>query len=58
MPDGGRGGEVGLNDGRVHHHSLWQVEVVQLPQESHPVLGFEGADVPVSPEVLDDEGAR
>lgn len=42
---------------RVHHHSLWQVEVPQLPQESHPVLGFEGADVPVSPEVLGDDGA-
>lgn len=25
---------------RVHHHSLWQVEVPQLPQESHHVLAL------------------
>ena len=45
--DGGE--EDGLDDGRVevHHHGLWQVEFLQLPQEVHPLLGLtdEGADV-------------
>ena len=40
VPDGDGGGEDGLNDGsvEVHHHCLWQVEL--LPQEVHPLLCF------------------
>ena len=42
-------GEDRLNDGsvEVHHHSLWQVELLQLAQEEHPLLAFfgEGPDV-------------
>ncbi len=57
VPDGDGGGEDGLNDGgvEVHHHCLWQVELLQLPQEVHPLLGFfgEGADVQ-----LVDDGPR
>ena len=35
IPDGDGGGEDGLDDGsvEVHHHRLWQVELLQLPQE-------------------------
>lgn len=31
--------EDGLNDGgvEVHHHCLWQVEFLELPQEVHPL---------------------
>ena len=43
------GGEDGLNDGgvKVHHHCLWQVEFLQLPQEVHPLMCLfgEGDDV-------------
>ncbi len=43
-PDGDGAGEDGLNDGGagVHHHCLWQVDFLQLPQEVHPLLGFFG----------------
>ena len=42
IPDGDGGGEDGLNDGcvDVHHHWFWQVELLQLPQEVHPLLCF------------------
>ena len=47
--DGDEGREDGLDDGRVevHHHRLWQAELLQLPQEEHPLLCFlgEGSDV-------------
>src|SRR4029434_6206524 len=38
VPDGDGGGEDGLDDAgvEVHHHCLWQVELLQLPQEVHP----------------------
>ena len=38
----------------MHHHCLWQVEFLQLPQEVHPLLCFlcEGADVQFPLEVL------
>ena len=49
VPDGDGGGEDGLDDGsvEVHHHRLWQVELLQLLQEEHPLLCFfgEGSDV-------------
>ncbi len=37
IPDGN-----GLNDGsvEVNHHCLWQVKLLQLPQEVHPLLCF------------------
>ena len=39
----------GLDDGsvEVHHHHLWQAELLQLPQEEHPLLCSlgEGSDV-------------
>ena len=51
VPDSDGGGEDGLNDGRieVHHHRLWQVELLQLPQEEHTLLCFldEGSDVQI-----------
>ncbi|KAK0149538.1 Otospiralin [Merluccius polli] len=42
VPDGDGGGEDGLNDGGlgVHHQCLWQVELLQLPQEVHHLLSF------------------
>ncbi len=44
----------------MHHHCLWQVEFLQLPQEVHPLLGFfdEGADVQLPLEVLGDDGPQ
>ncbi len=49
IPDGDGEGEDGLSDGdiEVHHHCLRQVEIIQLLQEVHPLLGFfgQGADV-------------
>ncbi len=54
VPDGDGGGEDGLHDGggdgvEVHHHCLWPIEFLQLPQEVYPLLCFfvEGADVHV-----------
>lgn len=40
-PDGDGAGEDGLHDGslKVHHHRLWQVESLQLPQDVRPLLG-------------------
>src|SRR4029434_5956610 len=56
------GGEDGLNDGgvKVHHHCLWPVEFLQLPQEVHPLMCLfgEGADVQPPLEVLGDDGAQ
>ena len=26
----------------MHHHCLWQVELLQLPQEVHPLMCFFG----------------
>ncbi len=42
IPDGNGGSENGLNDGSVeiNHHCLWQVKLLQLPQEIHPLLCF------------------
>ncbi len=52
VADGDGGSEDGLNDGgvEVNHNWLWQIELLQLLQQMHP-LGFlgEGADVHVSP---------
>ena len=44
----------------MHHHCLWQVEFLQLPQEVHPLMCFsdEGADVQLPHEVLGDDGAQ
>ena len=44
----------------MHHHFLWQVELLQLPQEVNPLLGSfdEGADVELPLEVLGDDGAQ
>ena len=62
VPDADGGGEDGLNDGsvEVHHHCLWQVEFLQLPQEVHPLLCLldEGADVLLPFEVLGDDGTQ
>ena len=62
IPDGDGGGEDGLDDGsiEVHHHRLWQVELLQLPQKVHPLLCFlgDGADVQLPLEVLGDDGAQ
>ena len=62
IPDGDAGGEDGLDDAgvEVHHHCLWQVELLQLPQEVHPLLSSfgEGADVQLPLEVLGDDGAQ
>ncbi len=45
---------------KVHHHCLWEVEFLQLPQEVHPLLGFsdERADVQLQLEVLGDDGPQ
>ena len=47
VPDGDGGGEDGLDTGslEVHHHCLWQVELLQLPQEKHPLLSFFGSGI-------------
>ena len=39
VPDSDGGGEDGLDNGsvEVHHHCLWQVELLQLLQEEHPL---------------------
>ena len=39
VPYGDGTGQYGLNDGSVdvHHHGLWQVKLLQLPQEVHPL---------------------
>jgi len=62
VPDGEGGGEDGLNDGcvEVHRHCLWQVELLYLPQEVHPLLGLfgDGADVQLPLEVLSDGDAQ
>ncbi|KAF7651031.1 hypothetical protein LDENG_00117000, partial [Lucifuga dentata] len=62
VPDGDGGGEDGLNDGGVedYHHSRWQFELLHLPREVHPLLGFlgEGADGQLPLEVLCDDGAQ
>jgi len=44
----------------VHHHRLWQVEFLKLPQEEHPLLRLlgGGADVQLPLEVLGDDGAQ
>ena len=44
VPDDDGGGEDGLDGGRVevHLHRLWQVALLQLPQEEHPLLCFFG----------------
>ena len=56
------GGKDGLDDGsvEVHHHCLWQVELLQLLQEEHPLLGFlcNGADVQLPFKVLGDDGSQ
>ena len=40
VADGDGGGEDGLDVGsvEVHNHRLWQVELLQLPQEEHPLF--------------------
>ena len=62
VPDGDGGGEDGLDDGgvEVHHHRLWQVEFLQLPQEVHPLMCFfdQGFDVQIPFEVLGDDGTQ
>ena len=62
VPDGDGGGEDGLDDAgvEVHHHCLWQVKLLQLPQKVHPLLSSfgEGADVQPPLEVLGDDGAQ
>ncbi len=49
VSDGDGGGEDVLSDGsaEVHRHCLWKIELLQLPQEVHPLLGFlgEGANI-------------
>ncbi len=58
VPDGDGRGEDGLNNGGVEvHHCLWQVELLQLPQEVHPLLGFlvEKTNVQLQLEVLGDD---
>ena len=51
-PDGDGGDEDRVINGgvEVHHHWLWQVVLLQLPQEVHPLLFLlgEGADVKVT----------
>ncbi len=44
----------------MHHYCRWQVELLQLPQEVHPLLGFfgEGADVQLPLEVLGYDGPQ
>ncbi len=44
----------------MHHHCLWQVELLQLLQEVHPLLCFfgEGADVQLPLEVLGYDGPQ
>ena len=44
----------------MHHHCLWQVELLQLPQEVQSLLGLfgDGADVQLPLEVLGDGGAQ
>lgn len=62
MSDGDGTAEDGLIDGGVegHHHCLWQVELPQLPQEVHPLIGLfcKGPDVQIPLEVLGDDGAQ
>lgn len=62
IPDCDGGGEDRLGDGRleVNHHCVWQVELLQLPQEIHPLLSLfdEVADVQLPLEVLGDDGAQ
>ena len=43
----------------MHHHCLWQVEFLQLPQEEHPLLSMlgEGAVVQFPLEVLGEDSA-
>lgn len=43
-----------------HHHCLWQVELPQMPQEVHPLMGLfcKGPDVQIPLEVLGDDGAQ
>ena len=43
VPDGDGAGEDGRDDGSVgvQHHCVWPVELLQLPQEVHP-LGDDG----------------
>ncbi len=36
--DGDGEGEDGLSDGGIHHHCLWQVELLKLLQEGQPVM--------------------
>ena len=40
----------------MHHHRLWQVEILQLPQEEHPLLGFLCDGFPFK--VLGDDGSQ
>jgi len=44
----------------VHHHCLLQVEVLQLPQEEHPLMRLlsDGADDQLPFEVLGSDGAQ
>ena len=62
VSQGDGGGEDGLDDAgvEVHHHCLWQVKLLQLPQKVHPLLSSfgEGADVQPPLEVLGDDGAQ
>ena len=62
VPDDAGGGEDRLNDGcvEVYRHCLWQVELLRLPQEVHPLLCFlgEGADVQFPLEVLGEDSAQ
>lgn len=60
LPDCGGGGDNELDDGgvEVHHHSLWKVELLWLPQKVHPLLCFlcDEADVQLPLGVLGDDG--
>ena len=62
VPHGDGGGEDGLDDGRVelHQHLGGQLELLQLPQEEHPLLGLlnEGADGRLPLKVPGDGGAQ
>lgn len=42
----------------MHHHSLWQVELLQLLREVLPLLLGEAADVLLPPEVLGNDGSQ
>lgn len=56
------GGEDVVNGGgiQVRHHCCWQIELLQLPQEVPPPLGFlgEGTDVHLQLQTFRDDGGN